>query len=81
MTIEQRAYVMPMRRTTVALLLCGCLLFGGCGSFQIYAQGIPLNDEAEKSFGRKVWDATGVVIETAAWTYIFVVVAVIAVAA
>ena len=59
-----------MRRTTIALLLCGCLLFGGCGSFQIYAQGIPLNDEAEKSFGSKVWDATGVVLETASWIYI-----------
>ena len=43
-----------MRRTTVALLLCGCLLFGGCGSFQMYAQGIPLNDPAEKASAGEV---------------------------
>ena len=33
----------------MALLLCGVLLFGGCGSFQMYAHGIPLNATAEQA--------------------------------
>ena len=38
-------------KRTIALLLCVGLLLGGCGSFQAYVQGVPINAPAREAQG------------------------------
>ncbi len=62
--VRPLGYAVPMRRTTIALLLCVGLLFGGCGSFQLYAQGVPVNApalQATEGMDTTTWVLGGVV--------------------
>ena len=63
-----------MRRTTIALLLCGCLLFTGCGASQLYIQGVPANAPAQQSQGISGSDVLTIIGIAASVTLIVVTV-------